>query len=180
MESKGAERGIAANAGRLAGPADGSGATAVGVRAMSESGPMRGAKMDEAKAPGEAAEGDAPAETPAAPKDPSASQVTVRFGIEDGTSGRIRLAVRGQALHATIVSSDRDAVRRWSNDLGDLQRSLLTQGFVEANVTVRHAQPPDSAPASRRGPGDRTPEEGPQGRSAPPREEGRRDGRFTS
>ncbi len=180
IESKGADRGVAANAGRPAGPADGSGATAVGVRATSESGPMRGVEIDEANAPEQTAGGDAPAETPSAPKDPSATQVTVRFGIEDGVSGRMRLAVRGQALHATIVSSDRDAVRRWNNDLGDLHRSLLTQGFVEANVTVRHAQPPDSAPASRRGPGDRTPEEGPQGRSAAPREEGRRDGRFAS
>ncbi len=180
VESKGAARAVAASAGRPTSASDGSGAMAAVVRTTSESGPRRSVEIDGANAPEQAPEGGAPTETPAAPKDHPTSQVTVRFGKEDGASGRIRLAVRGQALHATIISSDRDAVRQWNDDLGDLHRSLLTQGFVEANVTVRHAQPPDSAAASRRGPGDRTPEEDSQGRSADPREEGRRDGRFAS
>lgn len=92
--------------------------------------------------------------TPAASD--GSTRVTIRFADDDGSTGRIRLAVRGQTLHATIVSPDDDAVRRWSGDLDALHRSLLSQGFTDARVTVRKTPTPESTSMHRPGSGDRT------------------------
>jgi hypothetical protein len=88
-----------------------------------------------------------------------ATRMTIRFAGEDGRSGRLRLSVRGQTLHATIVSSDDDAVRRWSGDLDALHRSLANQGFSDARVTVRKTPTPESALPWRQDPDDPTRDE---------------------
>ena len=65
-------------------------------------------------------------------------QVTLHFSGEDGLEGRLRVAVRGQNVRATILSDDPGAAERFSRGLGDLQRALLERGFSEARLNVQH------------------------------------------
>lgn len=90
-----------------------------------------------------------PAESRAAPR--SGDQVTLHFTGEDGLEGKLRVAVRGQNVRATILSDDPVTVERLARGLGDLQRSLLERGFPEARLNVQHAvrseAPASGAPA---------------------------------
>src|SRR5437870_1521613 len=43
-------------------------------------------------------------------------RVTLQLGGENGLDGRLRVAVRGQSVRATIVSTDAETVRRLGND----------------------------------------------------------------
>ncbi len=62
-------------------------------------------------------------------------RVTVRFDGEDGIHGRIRLAMRGDTLHATIVSTG--AGLEPGAGARELERLLGERGFAGAHVTVQ-------------------------------------------
>ena len=155
VDSKVAARAVAAGTSRSTGMSEGSIAAPAAIRAGGDSGVRRATGTAEAaNASDQPAAAHDSMETPETPSDRSAGHVTVRFSGENGRTGRIRLAVRGQAVHATIVSSDHDAVRRWKDDLSSFAPFALTQGFSEARVTVRESQSSEPAAASRRDPGD--------------------------
>ncbi|MDZ4388957.1 MAG: hypothetical protein U0974_04440 [Gemmatimonadales bacterium] len=61
---------------------------------------------------------------------------TVELSLGDGVSGRLRIAVRGEVIHATILA---DAVHAalLERELPGLRQALLEQGFEEAHLTVR-------------------------------------------
>ena len=82
-------------------------------------------------------------------------QVTLHFSGEDGLEGKLRVAVRGQNVRATILSDDPVAAARFSRGLGDLQRALLERGFSEARLNVQHMVRSED-PASGNAPRDDT------------------------
>jgi hypothetical protein len=67
-------------------------------------------------------------------------RVTVKFTDAEGVEGRLRVAVRGQAVRATIVSDDATVARQLRADMGELQQALDQQGFRDAQVSVQHAR----------------------------------------
>jgi hypothetical protein len=98
----------------------------------------------------------------------SGDQVTLHFSGEDGLEGKLRVAVRGQSVRATILSDDPGMAERFSRGLGDLQRALLERGFSEARLNVQHTAR-NEGPASGNVPRDHTDEDSrPQGRDRHP------------
>lgn len=83
-------------------------------------------------------------EVPAARGD----QVTLRFDGEQGWEGTVRIAMRGPAIHATIVSADPEAARQMGDQLGALRRSLESQGFPDARLNIHLARPVEDEPAA--------------------------------
>jgi hypothetical protein len=71
-------------------------------------------------------------------------QVTLPFEGENGLEGRLRIALRGNALHATIVTPDAEAAARIEGAMGELHRALMERGFGEVKLAVQHA--PAAAP----------------------------------
>jgi hypothetical protein len=67
------------------------------------------------------------------------STVIVPFQEAGGQEGRIRLALRGDSLQATILSSSGETVQRLGSQLADLQRALGERGFTDARLTVRQS-----------------------------------------
>lgn len=65
------------------------------------------------------------------------SQVTVRFADADGGEGRLRVAVRGEAIRATILSGDPQTVQRLTENRAELRSRLHERGFAETEVSVR-------------------------------------------
>lgn len=61
---------------------------------------------------------------------------TVELSLGDGVSGRLRITVRGEVIHATILA---DAVHAalLERELPGLRNALREQGFEEAHLTVR-------------------------------------------
>jgi hypothetical protein len=81
----------------------------------------------------------------------STGTILVPFKDAQGLEGRIRLALRGTALLATILTPSRETVQRLGSEIGDLQRALTEHGFAGAQVTVRQtrvADPTDLRPDS--------------------------------
>jgi hypothetical protein len=76
-----------------------------------------------------------PAEPPPAPPVPT-SHATVDLALGDGLTGRLRVAVRGDVVHATILAEGAAAVVL-DRELPGLRRALAERGFPEAQVTVR-------------------------------------------
>jgi hypothetical protein len=74
---------------------------------------------------------------PAAPPSPT-SQVTVELDAERTGAQRVRVAVRGDVVHATVVTDQR-GVEAMRPRLDDLRHALEGQGFREAHVQVRVA-----------------------------------------
>ena len=72
-------------------------------------------------------------------------RVTIRFTDSDGVDGRLRVAVRGQTVRATIVSSDQAAADRIGAGVNELQQALDKHGFKEAQITVQHSRNPVEA-----------------------------------
>ena len=103
--------------------------------------------------------GAAPSVPAAAPR--PASQVTLSFQGADGTAGTLHVRLRGPTLHATLVASDPATAERMSQDLGDLRRALVEQGFVEPRVSVQTTARADPAtpPSERSGEGRTPPDE---------------------
>jgi hypothetical protein len=79
---------------------------------------------------------------------PAADRVTVHFEGEGGLEGRLRVALRGQSLHATIVSPDRETAQRLRSELGELHRGLAERGFPDARIAIHEARPRDGAGAA--------------------------------
>jgi|CXWL01.1.fsa_nt_gi hypothetical protein len=83
------------------------------------------------------------AEPPATPLAPS-SQVTVELDAERTGAQRVRVAVRGDVVHATVVT-DRGGADAMRPQLDELRHALEGQGFREAHVQLRVAG--DGTPA---------------------------------
>jgi hypothetical protein len=180
IETVAAKTSTSSGAARPASAPEGSGASG-GVGGTTGTDAPRSGEAAEATTPSpRGAEAQDPAEAGAASTAASSHRVTLRFSEEGGSSGRIRLAVRGRALHATIVSSDMDAVRRWNDDLGSLHRSLLDQGFSETKITVRPTESHDPARPSRGYPENRTADDRDRDSSTPTHDRGRRNDRLAS
>jgi hypothetical protein len=64
------------------------------------------------------------------------SHATLDLALGDGTTGRLRVAVRGDVVHATILAEGAAAVQL-ERELPALRRSLAERGFAEAQLTVR-------------------------------------------
>lgn len=97
------------------------------------------------------------------------STVVVPFQEANGQEGRIRLALRGDSLQATILSSNRETVQRLGSQLTDLQRALSERGFAEARLTVRQSGTEGNATSSTpsgRDPRAEDDRSGPGGRQA--------------
>jgi flagellar hook-length control protein FliK len=71
-------------------------------------------------------------------------RVTVHLPEEAG-GGRIQIAVRGDVVHARIVSPDEATTRQLETGLGELRGALAKQGFQEAHVQVDPRGPADGA-----------------------------------
>jgi len=76
----------------------------------------------------------APPETPASDAPPR--MVTLRFDGPDGLEQRIRVAVLGESVRATILTDGRSAAQM-ERALPDLHRSLAEHGFRDAQVGIR-------------------------------------------
>jgi hypothetical protein len=66
----------------------------------------------------------------------AADQVTLQFTGEAGLEGRVRIAVRGDVVHASILSSHEATLERLGGEAGSLKRALGEQGFSQARITV--------------------------------------------
>jgi hypothetical protein len=71
--------------------------------------------------------------------------VTVRFEGEDGLTGRLRIAVRGDTVHATLVTSAGGIEP--AGDVAELRRLLVERGFADARVAVQDAGVSATTPA---------------------------------
>lgn len=99
------------------------------------SGPVRDA------AAGPILDTDAPVQTAATdtrfePMRRAADRVTLRFEGEGGLEGRLRIAVRGETLHASILSSHDGTLEKLGGELGGLRQALRDQGFADARISV--------------------------------------------
>lgn len=76
------------------------------------------------------------------------NHVTVHFAGEGGLDGRLRVAVRGQSVRATIVSEDHAMADRLSRNIDELHHALRGRGFSEASVSIQRGQQqtPDRSP----------------------------------
>lgn len=77
----------------------------------------------------------APSE-PAAPTPGQARIVTMTFDAPDGSVGRLRVSVVGDAVHATILAEPH-SVSALEQGLPELRRTLSSRGFGESHLTVR-------------------------------------------
>jgi hypothetical protein len=66
----------------------------------------------------------------------AADQVTLQFQGEGGLEGRLRIAVRGDTVHASILSADEGTLARLGGETGTLRRALSEQGFSQARISV--------------------------------------------
>ena len=64
------------------------------------------------------------------------SHATVAFDSGDGQEGRLRVALRGNTLRATIEMPDAAAAQRLEQNAGNLSRALRAQGFEEARLVI--------------------------------------------
>jgi hypothetical protein len=78
----------------------------------------------------------------------AADQVTLQFQGEGGLEGRVRIALRGEAVHASILSSDAGTLARFAGEAGSLKRALDDQGFSNARITVHDLRTGGPAHAS--------------------------------
>lgn len=67
------------------------------------------------------------------------ANLMVPFQDSAGAEGRIRLALRGHALYATIVSGNQETVDLLNSERSDIQRALLSRGFSQADVEVKQS-----------------------------------------
>lgn len=109
----------------------------------------------------------------------AADRVTLQVADAEGRQTRIRVAVLGDQVRATIVPPDAEAGRQLERRMDELQAALAKQGFPEAKVTVQAPRPEATVPwggATRSGSSD-TPSSG--GTEPPPGDQrqgsGRRD-----
>jgi hypothetical protein len=75
----------------------------------------------------------------------SEGRVTLKFTDDGGVEGRLRVALRGQSVRATIVSADPATVERIGAGVPELQRVLDRQGFRDPQITVQQSRPVDES-----------------------------------
>jgi len=63
--------------------------------------------------------------------------VTLRIDGDSGAEARVRVAVRGQDVRATIVADDPVLARRLEDGLSGLKQALGDRGFERAQVVVQ-------------------------------------------
>lgn len=90
----------------------------------------------------------APAEPVAQPK--GTERVTIQLPGHDGEMTRVRIAVRGDQVRTTLVSSDGATAARLSSQAPELERALAARGFRDAEVVV--PAPASPLPARDAGP----------------------------
>ena len=98
-------------------------------------------------------------------------RITIPLGIDGAAGAQLRVAVRGDVLHATILAADAGTARSLESGLGDLRRSLEQYGFRESRVVIQQARPA-GAPAETRE--DNRPESGQRERDHSQRDPGAR------
>ena len=81
--------------------------------------------------------------------DRPSNHVTIHFAGERGLDGRLRVAVRGQSVQATIVSEDHAMADRLGRNIDELHHALRARGFSEANVSIHRAQQQQQTPPDR-------------------------------
>lgn len=81
------------------------------------------------------------------PADPN--RVSLRIELDEGVEGRLRVAVAGDRVQATIVDPRPEGARRLEGRIGELTRALEEQGFREVQVMVRTTagRDPQAGPA---------------------------------
>ena len=99
-------------------------------------------------------------------------QVTLRIDGESGEEARLRVAVRGREVRASIATDDPALARRLEEGLGSLRNALGDRGFDKSQVLVQGAAvragdaPPeqqrDPAPKQRQQNPDSNPKQGKQ------------------
>jgi len=72
--------------------------------------------------------------------DRASNHVTVHLTGEGGIDGRLRVAVRGETVRATIVSDDRAMTDRLGSNIDELHQALRQRGFSDANVSVERPE----------------------------------------
>lgn len=68
-----------------------------------------------------------------------ADRVTVTVADENGRPTRIRVAVVGEQVRATIVPPDGESARQLERRMDDLTAALVRRGFAEPRVTIQAA-----------------------------------------
>ncbi len=63
--------------------------------------------------------------------------LTLHFGGDGDPAGTVRLALRGDALRATIVALTAADADRLARDLDSLRRALRAQGFTDTRIAVQ-------------------------------------------
>jgi hypothetical protein len=74
-------------------------------------------------------------------------QVTIQLTDEGGEVGRIRVAVNGPTVRATIIPHDPALADRLNGNLRELRRSLEERGFAEPRVTIQVPRTAEAAPS---------------------------------
>lgn len=82
----------------------------------------------------------------------AADRVTLQLADAEGRQTRIRVAVLGDQVRATILPPDGEGARQLERRMDELQAALVRQGFTDAKVTVQAARA-DAAPAWTAAPG---------------------------
>lgn len=74
-----------------------------------------------------------------------ADRVTITVNDDDGQPTRIRVAVVGEQVRATIMTPDGESARQLERRMDDLTAALVRRGFAEPRVTIQH--PAEAGPA---------------------------------
>jgi len=74
-----------------------------------------------------------------------ADRVTIALTDDAGRQTRIRVAVLGEQVRATIVPPDGESARQLEARMDDLTAALVRRGFVEPKVMVQHVTEAGSA-----------------------------------
>jgi hypothetical protein len=76
----------------------------------------------------------------------AADRVTLQVADAEGRQTRIRVAVRGEQVRATILPPDAASARQLEQRMDELQAALVRQGFTDAKVTVQATRAESTAP----------------------------------
>jgi hypothetical protein len=102
----------------------------------------------------------------------NANRVTLDFMGENGIEGRLRVALRGNAVRATIISPDRAAALRIGEGVGELERALIARGFSQSHVSVQHGKAAETGSAASKEREDPRSQENGRGRQDTTRKDG--------
>ncbi len=74
-------------------------------------------------------------------------EVVLQLGDEQNDVGKIRVAIHGSNVRATIIPTDPELAQRLSTGLRELRQNLEERGFADPRVVVQSPRPADSGPA---------------------------------